>query len=168
MESALEISAFNRAIEPVMKLALPEKAKEVSEFRADPELQDRIERLARKSTEGALSDTEKAEYAGYVRANKFVAILKRQARTMISHPSLRTRLETTIDQMLDGNIMLDEALAEFENLYIQRAFTRNKKRISLTALALGVHKNTLAKRVKPSLSSGRRKRQSDTPQRKAS
>ncbi len=168
MESALEISAFNRAIRPVMKLALPEKAKEVSEFRADPELQARIEELARKSTEGALSDTEKAEYAGYVRANKFVAILQRQARTMISRP-LGSRLETIIDQMLDGHIMLDEALAEFENLYIQKAFTRNKKRISRTALALGVHKNTIAKRVKSYRSqSGRREGQPDTPHRKAS
>jgi len=36
--------------------------------------------LARKSTEGDLTEDERAEYAGYVRANKFVAILKRQAQ----------------------------------------------------------------------------------------
>ena len=66
-----------------MKIVLPEKAEEVVEFRADAELQDRIEHLARKSTEGELSDAERAEYAGYARANKFIAILQRQARELI-------------------------------------------------------------------------------------
>ena len=66
-----------------MKIVLPEKAEEVVEFRADPELQARIEELARKSTEGELSDAEQAEYSGYARANKFIAILQRQARQLI-------------------------------------------------------------------------------------
>ena len=60
-----------------MKIVLPDT---VINFRADPELQARIEELARKSTEGELTDDERAEYAGYVRANKFVAILQRQAQ----------------------------------------------------------------------------------------
>lgn len=78
-----EISAFDRGIRPVMKIVLPEKAEEILEFRADPELLARIEELARKSTEGELSDAERAEYAGYARANKFVAILQRQAREIL-------------------------------------------------------------------------------------
>ena len=49
-------------------------------LRADRELQARIEELARKSTEGELTEDERAEYVGYVRANKFVAIIKRQAQ----------------------------------------------------------------------------------------
>ena len=60
-------------------MVLPEKAEAVLSFRAAPELQARIEELAGKSTEGQLTETERAEYAGYVRANKFVAILQRQA-----------------------------------------------------------------------------------------
>jgi DNA-binding NtrC family response regulator len=43
--------------------------------------------------------------------------------------------------------MLDEALEEFEKLYIQKAYTRNKKRITHTATALGIHRNTISKRV---------------------
>ncbi|MDQ1639832.1 MAG: hypothetical protein QOF62_3171 [Pyrinomonadaceae bacterium] len=70
-----------------MQIVLPEKAEEVVEFRADPELQARIEELAAKSTEGQLSETESAEYAGYVRANKFVAVLQRQARQLIDSQS---------------------------------------------------------------------------------
>ena len=53
-------------------------------FRPDPQLEARIEELARKSTGGELTDDERAEYAGYVRANKFVAILKRQAQHVTS------------------------------------------------------------------------------------
>ena len=81
------MTAFDRGVRPVMEIVLPEKAEEVVEFRADPELQARIEVLASKSTEGLLSEAESAEYAGYVRANKFVAILQRQARRLIEPQS---------------------------------------------------------------------------------
>ena len=84
MQSSSEISAFDRGVRPVMKIVLPEKAEEVVEFRADPELLARIEGLARKSTEGELTEAERAEYAGYARANKFIAILQRQAREIIN------------------------------------------------------------------------------------
>jgi uncharacterized protein YnzC (UPF0291/DUF896 family) len=67
----------------VLRIVLPEKAEAVLRFRAAPELQARIEELAGKSTEGQLTETEKAEYAGYVRANKFIAVLQRQARQLI-------------------------------------------------------------------------------------
>ena len=60
---------------------------------------------------------------------------------------IRPRLEAVIDEMLDGHILLDEALEEFEKLYIEKAYTRNKKRISHTAAALGIHRNTMSKRV---------------------
>jgi len=60
---------------------------------------------------------------------------------------IRPRLEAVIDEMLDGKIMLDEALAEFEKLFIQKAYTRNKKRITHTASAIGAHRNTISKRV---------------------
>lgn len=87
MQSTPEMAAFDRGVRPVMEIVLPEKAEEVVEFRADPELQARIEELASKSTEGQLSEAEGAEYAGYVRANKFVAILQRQARQLIESQS---------------------------------------------------------------------------------
>ena len=60
---------------------------------------------------------------------------------------LRTRMETLIDEMLDGHIMLNEAISEFEKLYIQKALLRNEDHLSKTADALGIHRNTLSKRV---------------------
>ena len=60
---------------------------------------------------------------------------------------MRARLEVLIDEMLDGQIMLDEALTEFEKLYIQKALARHKEHLSRTATSLGIHRNTLSKRV---------------------
>ena len=39
---------------------------------------------------------------------------------------MRTRLENLIDEMLDGRILLSEALGEFEKIYIKKAFLRNE------------------------------------------
>jgi len=60
---------------------------------------------------------------------------------------LHARLEALIDEMLDGKILLDEAMTEFEKLYIQKALLRNKDHLSHTAAMLGIHRNTLSKRV---------------------
>ncbi|HEU4507497.1 MAG TPA: helix-turn-helix domain-containing protein [Pyrinomonadaceae bacterium] len=60
---------------------------------------------------------------------------------------IHTRLESLIDEMLDGHILLDEALDEFEKLYIKKALARHKQHLSKTAVVLGIHRNTLAKRV---------------------
>ena len=67
----------------MLQLVLPDKLDAILQFRPSAELQARIEELAGKSTEAELTEVEKAEYEGYVRANKFVAILQRQAREMI-------------------------------------------------------------------------------------
>ena len=87
MQATPEIEAFERGVRPVLRIVLPEKAEAVLRFRAAPELQARIEELAGKSTEGQLSEPERAEYTGYVRANKFIAILQRQARQLIGTTS---------------------------------------------------------------------------------
>jgi DNA-binding NtrC family response regulator len=43
--------------------------------------------------------------------------------------------------------LLAEAVSEFERLYIKKALSRNKEHLSKTAEALGIHRNTIAKRV---------------------
>ena len=87
MPTTPETEAFDRGVQPVLQIVLPGKANAVVSFRADPLLQARIDQLAWKSTEGQLTETERAEYVGYVRANKFVAILQRQARRMVHSDS---------------------------------------------------------------------------------
>lgn len=56
-------------------------------------------------------------------------------------------MEDLIDEMLDGQILLYEAMAEFERIYIEKALGRERKHLSNTATVLGIHRNTLSKRV---------------------
>lgn len=60
---------------------------------------------------------------------------------------IHNRLENLVEEMLEGQILLEEALAEFEKLYIKKALARHKQHISKTAAVLGIHRNTLSKRV---------------------
>ncbi len=61
--------------------------------------------------------------------------------------NMRARLEALVEEMLDGQILLVEALTEFEKIYIKKALVRNDQHLSNTAKALGVHRNTISKRV---------------------
>jgi hypothetical protein len=88
MPATPESVAFEKAVGPIMKIVLPdEKAEAVLDFRPPAKLKARIEELAGKSTEGQLTAAEKAEYIGYVRANKFIATLRRQARQLAGSKS---------------------------------------------------------------------------------
>jgi hypothetical protein len=80
MPTTAEMTAFDRSVRPVVEKVFQERAQWVLGYRPSPELLARIEELAGKSTEGRLTEVEREEYAGYVRANKFVAILQRLAR----------------------------------------------------------------------------------------
>jgi hypothetical protein len=62
-----------------MQIVLPGKRDAVIGFRAEPQLQARMKELARRPTDGQLTEEERADYSGFVRANKLVSILKRQA-----------------------------------------------------------------------------------------
>ncbi len=73
-------SAFRRGVGPLLQLLLPGKEEAVLSIAPDEALLERIETLAARSTEGQLMVEEREEYAGYVQANKFVAILRREAR----------------------------------------------------------------------------------------
>ena len=59
---------------------------------------------------------------------------------------MRAQLEALIDEMLEGQILLDEAVAEFEKLYIKKALPAQAT-LTKTAKVLGIHRNTLSKRV---------------------
>lgn len=60
---------------------------------------------------------------------------------------LRKHMEVLIEEMLDGQILLGEAISEFEKLYIEKCLERNNKHISKSADVLGIHRNTLSKRI---------------------
>ncbi len=77
-------AAFQRGVGPLLQLLLPGKEAAVQSFKPERALQKRIEVLAERSTEGILTAEDREEYEGYVRANKFVAILRREA-SLLQH-----------------------------------------------------------------------------------
>jgi hypothetical protein len=84
MDTISESTAFERGIDSVLQLVLPDKAAQVATLEGDRMLRARIKELAEKSTSDELTPGERAEYAGYVRANKFIAVLQRRARQILS------------------------------------------------------------------------------------
>jgi len=84
MNSKAFSDAFDRATGPVLDLLRPDQARLIADFHADEPLQQRIEELARKSTEGELSDEELSEYEGYAQANRFLAVLRSKAKRLVA------------------------------------------------------------------------------------
>lgn len=78
--TSYDTAAFARGIEPVIQILSVDQAQQLVAYQGDKKLRKRIDELAAKSNEGTLSSVERAEYEGYVRANKFVAVLQIQAR----------------------------------------------------------------------------------------
>ena len=87
MSSTFDSDAFDRGTDPVLQILTIDQARNIVHFKADDSLQHRIEELASKSNEGELTAGERAEYEGYVRANKFVAILQAKARKILASAS---------------------------------------------------------------------------------
>lgn len=84
MSTAFDIAAFDRATDPILSFFTKDQAKALIDYRGDDILRNQIEKLAVKCSEGTLTESERAEYEGYVRANKFIATLQAKARKMIS------------------------------------------------------------------------------------
>ena len=75
-------TAFQRGVVPMMDILLPGREDAVLSFKPDAALVERIDLLASRCTEGELTPEEREEYEGYVRADMFIAILRKQAERM--------------------------------------------------------------------------------------
>jgi DNA-binding NtrC family response regulator len=60
---------------------------------------------------------------------------------------VREQLEQLIQEMLDKGILYDEARREFEKLFITRALQRSKGSVGEAATLLGLHRNTVARKM---------------------
>jgi hypothetical protein len=87
MSQTQETMALERLLDPVSRCLTPEVARQLIELRADSDLQERIDMLADKCTEGELTPEEREEYETYVRAGRFIAILQAKARKLLAHSS---------------------------------------------------------------------------------
>jgi hypothetical protein len=83
MATTVDLAAFDRGTDAILNFFSLEQARALAAYRGDDLLRARIEELASKNTEGELSDSERAEYEGYVQANKFIAVLQAKAKKLL-------------------------------------------------------------------------------------
>ncbi|MCI4444445.1 MAG: helix-turn-helix domain-containing protein [Candidatus Aminicenantes bacterium] len=62
--------------------------------------------------------------------------------------TIHQKLENLIQDMVDKEIHLKEALSEFEKIYIETASAKYRGNKTKMAEALGIHRNTLHNRLK--------------------
>ena len=60
---------------------------------------------------------------------------------------MRDQLEKLVHEMLDKGILYDEARREFEKMFIARALQRSKGNMGDAADLLGLHRNTIARKM---------------------
>jgi DNA-binding NtrC family response regulator len=60
---------------------------------------------------------------------------------------VRDQLDRLIQEMLDKGILYDDARREFEKMFITRALQRSKGSVGDAAGLLGLHRNTVARKM---------------------
>ena len=60
---------------------------------------------------------------------------------------MREQLESLVGMMVDRGILLEEAVTEFEKKFIKRVLEHARGNQSRAAKVLGIHRNTLSRKV---------------------
>ena len=60
---------------------------------------------------------------------------------------MKEKLEALVAEMIERRIYLDEAVGEFEKRFIQTALTKTRGNQTKAAAVLGVHRNTLNRKI---------------------
>ena len=60
---------------------------------------------------------------------------------------MKDQLEALIGQMVDRGILFEEAVSEFEKKFIKRVLDRVNGNQSRAAKLLGIHRNTLSRKM---------------------
>lgn len=60
---------------------------------------------------------------------------------------MKDQLEGLVSQMVERGILFDEAVGEFEKRFIKRALDRTNGNQSRAAQLLGIHRNTLGRKI---------------------
>ena len=60
---------------------------------------------------------------------------------------MRDQLERLVQEMLDRGVLYDDARREFEKMFIARALQRTKGNLGIAADMLGLHRNTIARKI---------------------
>ena len=60
---------------------------------------------------------------------------------------MREQLEKLVEEMFDRGVRYEDARREFERRFITRALSRAKGNMGRAAKMLGIHRNTLSRKV---------------------
>lgn len=60
---------------------------------------------------------------------------------------MKDQLEGLVNQMVERGILFDEAVGEFEKRFIKRVLERAEGNQSKAAQVLGIHRNTLSRKI---------------------
>ena len=78
-----EATLLDSLLEPFGECLTPEVARKLVNLQAGPAVVARVEELADKCNEGALTSDERAEYESYVHVNNVMTMLKARARQFL-------------------------------------------------------------------------------------
>ena len=81
-------AVLERLLDPVSRSLNIEAARKLVQLKADAKTQARVDELARKCNEGALTAAERSEYERYVTAGNLIAILQAKARLLLTKKRL--------------------------------------------------------------------------------
>ena len=62
-------------------------------------------------------------------------------------PMLKERLEALCREMIEKGILFSEAMEHFERCFIGEVMLKNGGSLTKTAASLGIHRNTLSKKI---------------------
>ena len=70
---------------------------------------------------------------------------------------MKDQLEGLVSQMVEHGILFDEAIGEFEKRFIKRVLDRVEGNQTRAAVMLGIHRNTLSRKIAEYKLDGRRR-----------
>jgi DNA-binding NtrC family response regulator len=60
---------------------------------------------------------------------------------------VKDQLESLVNHMIDHGILFNDAVSEFQKRFIKRMLEKNNGNHSKAAMELGIHRNTLSRKV---------------------
>ena len=76
---------------------------------------------------------------------------------------MKEQLESLVNQMIERGILFTDAVSEFEKRFIKRMLEKQNGNHSKTATALGIHRNTLSRKVEDLGLDHRQKHRAEAP-----
>jgi hypothetical protein len=84
MSQSNNSAVLDQVFDPIGDCLTPEVAGRIAALRASPEVQQRLDEFADKSSAGTLSADERVEYEAWVRAINFLGVLQAKARKVVA------------------------------------------------------------------------------------